>query len=380
LTTLPVLQASAAVLMASAFAGGCSGVADRPEADLVVRGATLIDGTGRGPRPNTDVFIADGVITAVSQGGTVGIPDRADVLDAEGGFVMPGLSDMHVHFSLGLPAPRRADETEEVLRRLLYYGVTTVLNLGASAASTDSIRAIWRRQERGDLLGPTVYGTGGHLTIAGTHPVWTIFPPMVRRAADSIVAATPEDVPADLYMLGLGVSIVRTPEAGRVAVQERAAGAMQAIKITVESSPSEFGDDHPLMPVSLIRAIVSEADTHGLPVLAHVSSPHELDSVLAGGVAGIVHAVSERPFPSQTYGAELGARRFYTVATLSLFDAYCPVRAGWDARSGLRFPGTMARGDGCRNERGRRAPSPRRPDRLRDGRRKPDGLRWVLRA
>ena len=33
---------------------------------------------------------------------------------------------------------------------------------------------------------------------------------------------------------------------------------MDAIKITIESGPASFGDNHPLMPVEMIRAIVDE--------------------------------------------------------------------------------------------------------------------------
>ena len=46
--------------------------------------------------------------------------------------------------------------------------------------------------------------------------------------------ATPIEEPANLYPLAIGVSFVRTGEAARKAVRERAAGGMDAIKITVE--------------------------------------------------------------------------------------------------------------------------------------------------
>lgn len=311
---------SGSLLLATVL-GACSSPPP-PEADLVVRGATVIDATGSPAQANTDVFVRDGRITAILPTGEAEPPEDATIVDAAGAFVMPGLSDMHVHFSLGLPGPGPDDQTEQVLRRLLYYGVTSMLNLGATDGSTESIRDLWARMERGEVEGPTVYGTGGHLTLPGTHPVWTIFPPPRREAAQAILDATPEDEPANLYPLGLGISLVRTPAAARRAVQERAAGGMHAIKITVETGPSEFGDDHPLMPVEMIQAIVDEASAHGLRVFAHVSSPHELDAAMAGGVAGVVHAVSERPFPSTTVGADLAARDFHTVATLSLYDAF----------------------------------------------------------
>jgi hypothetical protein len=59
-------------------------------------------------------------------------------------------------------------------------------------------------------------------------------PAHVRQAADSILAATPPAEAANLYPLGLGISLVRINEAARRAVHERANNGMDAIKITIE--------------------------------------------------------------------------------------------------------------------------------------------------
>jgi hypothetical protein len=72
-----------------------------------------------------------------------------------------------------------------------FYGVTTILNVGAMDGSTESIRALRARRAAGTLQAPFIYGTGGHLTLQGTHPVYTIFPPAMREAADALAAATP---------------------------------------------------------------------------------------------------------------------------------------------------------------------------------------------
>jgi hypothetical protein len=58
---------------------------------------------------------------------------------------------------------------------------------------------------------------------------------------------------------GLGISLVRTNEAARTGLRERANGGMDAIKITIETGPASAGENHPMMPVSMIRAIVREA-------------------------------------------------------------------------------------------------------------------------
>lgn len=62
-------------------------------ADLVIRGATVVDGTGR-PGFSADVAIGNGVITEVGR-----VTGRGkDELDARGKLVMPGFVDVHTHY------------------------------------------------------------------------------------------------------------------------------------------------------------------------------------------------------------------------------------------------------------------------------------------
>jgi len=309
------ILASVAVLSC----GGSRAVATTPGPELVVTGATLIDGTGAPPRSGTTIVVRGGRIAAVTPDAMAEMFEGATVIDAAGKYVIPGLADMHVHFGLGAPLPRQSDTTDEVLARELYYGVTTILQLGATDGSTDTIRSLQARRAAGTLHAPYMYGTGGHLTLQGTHPVYTIFPPEVRKAADSLAARTPLAEPVNLYSLGLGISIVRTEEAARCAVRERAAGGMVAIKITVESGPATFGDDHPQMSVEMIRAIVDEAARNDLPVFAHISSRDELEAVLEGGAAGVVHTVWEDPLPDTALADQMRAAGFFVVPTLSLY-------------------------------------------------------------
>jgi imidazolonepropionase-like amidohydrolase len=283
-TALAIL-ASVAILSC----GAPRSVATARQPELVITGATLIDGTGALPRSGITIVLREGRVAAVTPDAEAERFERATVIDAAGTYVIPGLADMHVHFGLGVPLRRQSTTTDEVLARELYYGVTTILKLGATDGSTEMIRSLQARRVAGTLRAPYIYGTGGHLTLHGTHPVYTIFPTDVRRAADSLAAATPLADPVNLYPLGLGISIVRTEAAARSAVRERAEGGMAAIKITVESGPTTFGDDHPQMSVEMIRPIVDEAARHDLPVFAHISSRDELEAVLEWGAAGVVH-------------------------------------------------------------------------------------------
>src|SRR5438105_3070325 len=61
--------------------------------DLVIRGATIVDGLGHAPRQG-DVAVKDGRIAAI---GTVGT-DAVEIVDAGGLALMPGIIDLHTHY------------------------------------------------------------------------------------------------------------------------------------------------------------------------------------------------------------------------------------------------------------------------------------------
>jgi imidazolonepropionase-like amidohydrolase len=75
--------------------GLCSLAAgERPVAFLQV---TVIDGTGRPPQPGMTVVVRDGRITALGKAGQAKAPADAQIVNAAGKFLIPGLWDMHVH-------------------------------------------------------------------------------------------------------------------------------------------------------------------------------------------------------------------------------------------------------------------------------------------
>ena len=64
----------------------------------VLVGGTLIDGTGAPPVRDSIVVINGEWITAVGKNGEIPIPEGAEIVDASGKTVMPGLIDAHMHF------------------------------------------------------------------------------------------------------------------------------------------------------------------------------------------------------------------------------------------------------------------------------------------
>ena len=118
------------VLVALATLAACGQGPSSPAepAGLAIVGAQLIDGTGADPVPNSVIIIRDDRIVAAGPRETTEIPEGAEVIDAAGKTIIPGLADMHAHYG----ADRAA--TEEMLRTQLYYGVTTARSIGTDNA------------------------------------------------------------------------------------------------------------------------------------------------------------------------------------------------------------------------------------------------------
>ena len=100
---------------------------------LVVRGVTLIDGTGGPPRGPVDIVIEGNRIAEISNVGTPGVPldsatsarrprAGAKEIDATGMYVTPGLVDLHVHQGTQQKAP----DSEYYNKLWLAHGITAV--------------------------------------------------------------------------------------------------------------------------------------------------------------------------------------------------------------------------------------------------------------
>ncbi|MFZ6003541.1 MAG: N-acyl-D-amino-acid deacylase family protein [Actinomycetota bacterium] len=101
--------------------------------DLVIRGGTVVDGTGA-PAVTADVAISDGVVTAV--GHVDGKGSRE--IDADGALVTPGFVDIHTHYD-------GQATWDEQLTPSCWHGVTTVVmgNCGVGFAPVAPDRHEW---------------------------------------------------------------------------------------------------------------------------------------------------------------------------------------------------------------------------------------------
>ncbi len=106
-----------------------AGEGDGPFARLVIRGVTLIDGTGAPPRGPVDIVIEGNRIASIQGAGTPSVPLRANrppnnatrEIDATGMYVLPGLVDIHLHTG-GVP---KIPDAEYMYKIWMAHGITT---------------------------------------------------------------------------------------------------------------------------------------------------------------------------------------------------------------------------------------------------------------
>ena len=113
---------------------------------VVIQGGTLIDGTGRPAVEDAVVVFEGGRIQEVGKRGEVKIPRGAQVIDAKGKTILPGLIDGHCHY------------WEWLGELYLAYGVTTCPDINNSP--TEWIIAQKEGIQKGKIRGPRLWISG----------------------------------------------------------------------------------------------------------------------------------------------------------------------------------------------------------------------------
>src|SRR6267378_1030171 len=138
---------------------------DKP---IAIVHARLIDGMGGPPLENATVIVRGTTVEYAGPGGGATAPNDAQVIDAAGKTVMPGLADMHVHLtgawdgvSVDLLGYQR------YLNAMLYAGITTLMDTGNYQPWVLKLR---QEVAGGHLLGPRIYCTGAMIDAAD--PAW----------------------------------------------------------------------------------------------------------------------------------------------------------------------------------------------------------------
>jgi imidazolonepropionase-like amidohydrolase len=183
---------------------------------LEIADVTVIDTTGAPAKPGQTIAVEGNRISQVGDTKRVHAPKGAQVVNARGLYVIPGMWDMHVHVW----------ETDRTFPLFIANGVLGVRNMGGHL---DELKR-WRAQVvSGELLGP-------HMVISG---------PLV----DGLNPAQPDHA-----------VVVHDPAEGRAIVDSLKQSGVDFIKVFDNLTPDEY------------YAIAEESKKVGLPFAGHL--PH----------------------------------------------------------------------------------------------------------
>ena len=138
------------------------------EKPIAIVHARIIDGMGGPPTEDGAVILRGSKIEYAGPSGVAAIPRDAQIIEAKGKSVMPGLADMHVHLQGGWDGIS-VDLLgyQRYLNAMLYSGITTLMDTGNYQPWILQLR---QEAASGHLLGPRIYCTGA--MIDATDPAW----------------------------------------------------------------------------------------------------------------------------------------------------------------------------------------------------------------
>jgi imidazolonepropionase-like amidohydrolase len=265
-----------------------------PEAGPVALvNATVVNVRDGSLQRGVTLHLRDGRIASVDPGASAP-PAGVRVIDLAGRHVLPGLIDAHVHVS-----------NARALRTALESGVTTVRSAGAQMWVDVGLREMVRR---GQVLGPEVLAAGYH----------------VRGGLGEDAFLVDRSLPPALFAAPPTVEVLRQ------VVQANLRHGVDWIK-TSGTERAGLPDTDPRRQVfteTEIGAIVAEAATRNVPVMAHA---HGAEGALAAVRAG-VRSIEHGTYLPEEALALMATQGTYFVPTIDIVHDLAEVGGDYDHR------------------------------------------------
>src|ERR1043166_6960990 len=262
-----------------AVTGAIDAPVGTPAPPRAITGATVIDGRGGAPMPDTTIVLRDGKIDCIG----CAVPEGVTTIDAHGMFVTPGLIDAHVHFSqtgwadgrpdaLDLRAAHPYDKTEAELKAnperyaksYVCSGVTSVFDVGGYPWTLGL-------EERfaNNTMAPNVHAAGPLLS---TLDHWLNLPP-----ARQFIHLTDE-------------------ASAKAGVDYLTSQGARAIKVWYIVRPPDLAVEKSEPGVVAAGAA---AKAHNVPLIVHATGVVEAKAALRAGAKGLVHSVEDLPIDDE---------------------------------------------------------------------------------
>lgn len=245
---------------------------------VALTNVTIIDGTGRPPKPGQTIVMSGNRIQAVGAVGSVAVPPGARVLDLPGHTVIPGLIGMHDHMFYTTPGGSEIQSNFSFPRLYLASGVTTVRTTGSFSPYAEL--NLKGGIDRGEVPGPRMHVTGPYLISSAMDPRLDL----------------------------LGMHALADEAAARRVVKTWAEEGAEWIKVYTQISPEIF------------RAVVDEAHRNRMKVTGHLCSISFTEAVELG-IDNIEHGLrTNSDYDPSKQPGRCPATHFETLGELDMKD------------------------------------------------------------
>ena len=249
----------------------------------LIHNGTLIDGTGRAPVMDAAILLEGNRIRAVGPAASIHAPADARRIDAQGGTILPGLIDSHVHLMfeginipkmMGTPFSLNFYTAIDNMRRTLDAGITSVRDAGGADAG------VKQAVEQGLIPGPRMQISISLLTTTGGHgDGWTLsgnefnlfpaYPGNPDGRCDGV-----EEVRKKVReVLRAGAEVIKVCSTGGV------------LSPTDHPEFTQFCEEE-------LRVMVEEARfRRGIKVMSHAQGSEGIKNALRAGIHSIEHGI-----------------------------------------------------------------------------------------
>ncbi|AWL10673.1 Imidazolonepropionase [Saliniradius amylolyticus] len=289
----------------------------------VITGATVYDGTGAAPLTDATIVVDKGHVRCMGSDCTV--PDTANIVDASGKFITPGLVDAHVHYAASgwidtrqgsLLAQKAYDlsdaqdylkeHTEKFDHSYLCSGITAVLDTGGFPwtlpLQSSSIK---------NPNAPRFFGSGPLITHGASPASRFVMTHQKYRG-------TPEFLP------------MATDEEARQSVARLAQLGSSAVKVWYQPPADDVVDEFD----ERLKVVGQEAKRLGLKLIVHAPELREAKSALKAGAEILVHSVEDQLVDEEflslakkndvVYQPTMGMQKLKALAEMEIYHGLPP--------------------------------------------------------
>ena len=287
-----------AVLVATAFLVAACGER-APEGSVLLTASRIYAAPEQAPIDDGAILMQDGRILAVGPRDTVAARGARRLERCDGGIVVAGFQNSHVHFTEpkweGADGRPAAELTESLRGMLTRYGFTTVVDTASRVENTVALRS---RIERGEIAGPRILTAG--LPLYPEHGI----PIYLRDMPAEFLALLPQPVSTDVALAIVQSNLDRGADATKLFVMTPQGGGRAAF-----------------MKPNIARVAADETHRRGLPVLVHPTDIEGIKLAIEAGADILVHttigggkAVWDEGLVARLVGQDIGV-----VPTLKLW-------------------------------------------------------------